>query len=204
MSLESINAARWVFQLPVSSDNFFFCSFSLCFFCFFCFFGSVSESWGNGKLNERSNNGRQGSSLASSTKRTTASWSMTLRCNNQGISKGAMNRRAERERERERKRERKREREREKVGENWRQRGERLFQIVRRCGGGDEEERLGVASQTILHEHGQLAVAVRDEALVGRQRRYDVAQRRQGFIDGAGLALLIGRRSRFGQPLAAG
>ena len=42
---------------------------------------------------------------------------MTLRCNNQGISKGAMNRRAEREREREKEREKKREREREGGGE---------------------------------------------------------------------------------------
>ena len=56
-------------------------------------------------------------------------------------------------------------------------------------GGGDvdEHERLGVAAERVLHEHGQLVVAVGDELLLAAQRRDHVAQRRQRLVDGHGF-----------------
>ena len=53
----------------------------------------------------------------------------------------------------------------------------------------DEHERLGVAAERVLHQHRQLVVAVRDEALLAAQRRDDVTQRRQRLVDAHRLLL---------------
>lgn len=48
----------------------------------------------------------------------------------------------------------------------------------------DKHEGLGVPSQRVLHEHGQLVVTVGDELLVTAQGRDDVPKGRQRLVDG--------------------